>query len=128
MKHVYARLAAVVMAFLATHVVLVGAAHADDDDVKRRGGCGHGASWKIKAKPDDGRIEVEAEIESRRSGQRWSWVLTHNGTFSARGSSRTSSRSGSFEVGRLTVDARGTDTFLFRATRRGVVCVATLSF
>lgn len=125
MKHVYARLAALVLAVLATHVVLVGPAQADDD-VERRGSCGHGASWKIKAKPDDGRIEVEAEIESRRGGQRWSWVLSHNGTFSARGSSRTSSRSGSFEVERLTVDAPGTDTFLFRATRRGVVCVATL--
>ena len=122
MKHVYARLVAMVLVIVATHVVLAGPARADDDDVERRGWCGQGTSWKIKAKPDDGRIEVEAEIESRRTGQRWRWVLTHNGTFSARGSSRGRS----FEVERLTVDAPGTDTFLFRATRRGVVCVATL--
>ena len=30
------------------------------DDVVRRGSCSGSADWKIKAKPDDGRIEVEA--------------------------------------------------------------------
>lgn len=98
----------------------------DDDEMIRTGSCSNGASWKIKAKPDDGRIEVEAEIDSNRVGETWAWVLKHNGSVSARGASRTSGRSGSFDVERRTVDAAGTDSFRFRATRNGAVCVATV--
>lgn len=107
-------------------------AHADggDDDnrVERTGACSNGAKWKIKAKPDDGRIEVEAEIDTNTAGQAWGWVLKHNGSVSARGTSRTTPRSGSFEVERKTVNAAGVDSFTFRATRNGAVCVATISY
>ncbi|KRF28726.1 hypothetical protein ASG94_21060 [Nocardioides sp. Soil805] len=98
-----------------------------DDETIRTGSCSAGASWKIKAKPDDGRLEVEAEIDSNRVGQTWTWVLKHNGSVSARGASRTAGRSGSFDVERRTVDAAGTDSFRFRATHDGAVCVARLS-
>jgi hypothetical protein len=99
----------------------------DDGEAIRRGSCTNGATWKIKAKPDDGRIEVEAEIDTNRAGQRWAWMLKHNGTVSARGSSVTTPRSGSFDVERRTVDAAGADSFRFRATRGGAVCVATVT-
>lgn len=100
----------------------------DDDETIRRGSCSNGASWKIKAKPDDGRLEVEAEVDSNRTGQTWTWVLKHNGSLSARGTTRTRGRSGSFEVERTTVDAAGTDRFRFRARHDGVTCVARLSY
>ncbi len=96
------------------------------DRVIARGTC-PGAQWKIKAKPDDGRVEVEAEIDSSRSGQRWHWVLKHNGSRSASGSARTHGPSGSFSVERRTVDASGADTFVFRATRAGTACVARVT-
>ena len=51
-------------------------------------------------------------------------MLRHNGSVSARGASRTTGRSGSFDVERRTVDAAGTDSFRFRATHDGAVCVA----
>lgn len=105
-----------------------GGSSSDDDGVVRGGTCSNGARWKIKAKPDDGRLEVEAEIDSNRVGQTWTWVLKHNGSVSARGASRTAGRSGSFEVERRTVDAAGTDDFRFRATHDGAVCVARLSY
>lgn len=104
------------------------AAHASDD-VIRRGSCTGSTDWKIKAKHDDGRIEVEAEIDSNRVGQTWTWVLRHNGVIRARGQSTTKAPSGSFEVARRTADAGGTDNFSFRAVnpRTGEVCVARVS-
>src|SRR5689334_17817699 len=70
------------------------------DDVRTSGGCSGSAHWKLKAKPDDGRIEVEGEIDSNTSGQVWQWKFTHNGSLTAKGSKKTSGRSGSFEVQR----------------------------
>ncbi len=94
------------------------------DDVVRRGSCSGSADWKLKAKPDDGRIEVEGEVDSNRVGQSWNWRIKHNGTVSARGTATTRAPSGSFSVHRRMVDLRGTDTFVFRARnpRSGEVC------
>lgn len=106
------------------------AARSGDDDrrVERAGSCTSGARWKIKAKEDDGRIEVEAEIDSSRSGQRWAWTLLHDGSRAAQGASRTAGRSGSFSVERKVVDRPGTDAFVFRASHAGQRCVAKVGF
>ena len=119
---------AVTALLIATALPLIaaGAAQASDDDVIRRGSCSGSTDWKIKAKPDDGRIEVEAEIDSNRNGQTWRWVLRHEGNVAARGQSTTRGPSGSFEVERRTRNAAGTDSFRFRAVnpRSGEICVA----
>ena len=109
-------------------VLAAAPAHAGDD-VVRRGSCAGSTNWKIKASPDDGRIQVESEIDSNVNGQRWRWVLRHNGSVSSRGTSRTHAPSGSFSVERSTVNAPGTDSFRFRArnVRNGEVCVARVS-
>ena len=127
MKHLLTWLAASALVATALPVVASAAAYADDDDVERRGRCSNGVSWKIKAKPDDGRLEVEAEIDTSRSGQNWAWVLKHNGSVSDRGTSTTRGSSGSFDVERRAIDFGGIDTFRFRATRKGAVCVAQVS-
>jgi hypothetical protein len=98
------------------------------DDVRTSGACSGSAHWKLKAKPDDGRIEVEAEVDSNASGQHWDWILKHNGSVSARGSKSTSGVSGSFEVRRRMANLAGTDHFVFRATHRGQVCRGTIAF
>ena len=118
---------ALVAAALST-LTAVPATASGGNDVVRRGSCSGTADWKLKVGPDNGRLEVEAEIDSNRVGQTWTWVLRHNGSVSARGASRTTGRSGSFEVERKTVDAPGTDTFRFRATHDGAVCVARLTY
>lgn len=112
----------------AVPVLAAAPAHAGGD-VIRRGSCTGSTNWKIKASPDNGRIEIEAEIDSNVNGQRWRWVLRHNGSLSARGTSRTQAPSGSFSVERSTVNGPGTDAYRFRARnlRNGEVCVARVS-
>jgi hypothetical protein len=99
------------------------------DDVRRRGSCTGNASVKIKAQHDDGRIELEAEVDSNRVGQTWRWVLRHNGYVSFRGRAVTRAPSGSFEVERRAVNVSGIDAFKFRARHRpsGQVCVVRVN-
>ena len=123
-----ARIAAVVLVAAALPAVGASAAHAGDNEVIRNGSCTGNTNWKIKAKPDDGRLEVEAEIDSNRSGQSWNWKLKHDGKLEDKGSKTTRGRSGSFEVERKVDNNAGTDSFKFRAVnpRSGEVCVATV--
>lgn len=100
----------------------------DDDRVIRTGACTAGADWKLKVKTDDGRLEVEGEIDSNVVGQRWRWTLRHNGSITERGTGTTGGRSGSFEVERKIVDLAGTDTVTFRATRDGQVCRGVVNY
>lgn len=124
-----ARFSATVLVVATTPLVLGGSAQASDAETIRTGQCSGSADWKIKAKPDNGRIEVEAEIDSNQSGQTWRWTLKHNGSRSARGTSITTGRSGSFSLQRKTVNLPGTDTFKFRAVRNsgGQRCIAKIT-
>lgn len=124
MKHLLACLAAV--ALVATVLPAAAATAHSGDDAEREGRCAHGIEWRIRAKPDDGRIEIEAEIDTDRRGQRWAWVLKHNGSVSDRGTSTTQG-GGTFEVERRSIDFSGVDTFKLRATRKGVTCVAQVA-
>ena len=103
---------------------------AKDGDVIRRGPCQGVADWKLKASPEDGRIEVEGEVDSNRRGQTWRWSLTHNGAAAGSGTRTTAGRSGSFEVRRVTRNRAGTDTFVFNARRPGTqqICRGTVRF
>ncbi len=105
-------------------------ATAKDGDVVRRGSCSGNADWKIKASPQDGRIEVESEVDSNANGQTWTWKLTHNGSKSASGTKTTAAPSGSFTVRRVVVDLKGDDVLVFRATnsRSGEVCRASVTY
>jgi hypothetical protein len=106
------------------------AASANDDDRVRRGSCSRATDWKVKVGPEDGRLEVEAEVDSNRTGQTWRWRLVHDGSLSAQGTRTTRGRSGSFEVRRVSVNLRGTDSFVFRAVnvRSGEVCRGTVNY
>jgi len=122
---------AVALACLTVGAVGAGtAAHAGDDDdrVIRTGGCTAAADWKLKVKTDDGRLEVEGEVDANVAGQRWRWTLRHNGSVSDRGVATTTARSGSFELERKVVDLAGTDTLVFRAVRDGQVCRGVVNY
>lgn len=90
--------------------LLVAPAHASGGDgVRAQGRCSQGASWELKAKHRDGRIEYELEVDSNRNGQRWHFVVRDNGARVASGFRRTHAPSGSFSVERRTANRAGRD-------------------
>ena len=111
-------------------VVSAAPAMAGDDEVIKRGNCSGSTDWKLKTKTDDGRLEVEGEVDSNVNGQNWNWRILHNGNVAARGSSTTHAPSGSFEVERRVSNAPGADRIGFRATnpRSGETCRGALTF
>lgn len=122
---------AVVLAGLVAVAAPASARSGDDDEdreVIRVGSCTGRTDWKLKVKTDDGRLEVEGEVDSSRTGQRWRWTLKHNGSVSYRGRATTSGSSGSFDVERTIVDLAGVDRIDFVARRDGERCSGTVSF
>jgi hypothetical protein len=105
------------------------ASHGGGAAVSSHGGCGGPAVWRLKAKPSNNRIELEAEVDSNHVGQVWDWTIRHNGSTAAKGSSTTHGVSGSFTVQRRLSNRALTDHFVFRAERRstGAVCRGTIS-
>jgi hypothetical protein len=103
-------------------------AAAKDGDVIRTGSCSSGADWKLKLSPEDGRIEVEYEVDSNVSGQAWRVRIFKNGNRIFGGTRTTGGASGSFEVRVVTSDTAGTDTFRSRATHAGETCTGSASF
>lgn len=122
-------LAAALVLAVAIPVLSAAPAQASGDEVRRIGSCTGRAQVEIKAKHDDGRIELQAEVDTNRIGRTWRWVIWHNGYVSFRGRAVTRAPSGSFEVERRAVNVRGPDSFKFRARHRptGQVCVVRVT-
>lgn len=96
-------------------------------DVLKVGSCTASSSAKLKLSPDDGRLEVEMEVDQNRNGVRWTWTFKRAGSRLAGGTAVTKAPSGSFEVRRLVSDRSGRDTIVATATRRGERCTVTAS-
>lgn len=106
------------------------AAHAQGGGaVENSGPCSASSTWKLKAKPDDGQIEVEFEVDSNVVGQTWQFRLKDNGVVFAQGTRVTQAPSGSFEVRRFTADQAGTDTIVGQARNpsTGETCRGTVT-
>lgn len=103
---------------------------AKSDAIIRTGSCTGSSDWKLKAKLDNGRIEVEYEVDQNVNGQVWNVKLKDNGTKFWQGQKTTQAPSGSFSVTKRTNNAAGTDTIVGRAvnSNTGEVCVGTLNF
>jgi hypothetical protein len=96
--------------------------------VVRSGSCSDGSSWKLKVKPDAGRIEVEFEVDQNRNGVPWNVVLRRNGKVAASGSRTTRAPSGSFSFNRRIAGTSGAK-ITATAKRSGGTCrgVATVA-
>jgi hypothetical protein len=100
-------------------------ASAKAGDVRVSGTCTGAARTKIKIGPRDGRLEVEAEVDSNRNGQRWNVRMRHNGVLVHNGTSTTAGRSGSFEVRKVLPNKAGTDTITAVSRYNGQTCTVT---
>ena len=102
---------------------------AKSGDVVKTGSCTGSADWKLKAGKDNGRIEVEFEVDSNHNGQVWRVKLIDNGVLRHRGRHTTMAPSGSFTVRRLIPNMAGPDDIVARARNlsSGQLCVAKLT-
>jgi hypothetical protein len=108
-------------------LLIVGAASpvlAKDGDVIRRGACSGRSEWKLKLSEEDGRIEVEYEVDQNLVGDTWRVRIRHDGDLVFAGRRTTRGPSGSFEVRILQRNRAGDDVFRGRAVnlRTGEVC------
>ena len=94
--------------------------------VIKTGSCSGSADWKLKAKHDDGRLELEFEVDSNRTGQSWAVRVSDNGHRVFSGRRTTHGRSGSFSLELRPANRAGTDTIRARATHAGQTCAGTV--
>ncbi len=92
------------------------------------GTCTAASTSKLKVKSDDGRLEVEFEVDSNVRRQSWNVVLQDNGSTFLRKKLKTKGPSGSFEARARPANRAGTDTIQATATNgaTGESCTATL--
>ena len=103
-------------------------AFAKDGDVLVRDTCTGKSTSKLKLSAENGRIEVEFEVDQNRNGVPWTVVLTRNGTRVAQLTRVTNAPSGSFEARRLIANAAGADVIKATAHRAGETCSAKATF
>jgi hypothetical protein len=120
-------LAATLVAVAGTVTLAPPATARGDDEVISRGQCTLGGDWKLKAKPDDGRIEVEFEVDTNRVGQRWKVRMSDNRVRFFAGRRTTQAPSGSFSVERRTANRAGQDVIRARAVRGDNVCAGRVT-
>ncbi len=126
------RIIIVALLVVASLGAVAGPVAAKDGDVIRRGQCTAASTWKLKLSPENGRIEVEFQVDQNRNGRLWYVTLRDNGVLVWKGSRYTQAPSGAFTVRRLITNRAGSDRIVARAVnaRTGEVCrgVATANF
>jgi hypothetical protein len=98
------------------------------DEPRVAGSCTDGSTAKLKGKPDDGRLEVELEVDQNRNGIKWAVRVRRDGTLVIRRNATTRAPSGSFSIERKIANPAGSDRITARATSpSGEVCTASLT-
>ena len=98
-------------------------ARSGGDAVRTSGACVNGGGvWNLKAKPDDGQIEIEFEVDTNRAGQVWHVRITDNRQLVLSRNVTTHAPSGSCTVRPRTGDRAGTDVIRAHAFRGDRVC------
>jgi hypothetical protein len=98
------------------------------DDVRRAGVCTAQSTSKLKLSPEDGRLEVEFEVDENRVGRVWRVGIAVNGRTVVTRRAVTRGPSGSFEVRAvLSVPAGARIAAVGRRPATGEVCRASAS-
>lgn len=95
--------------------------------VSSSGACTNGGHFQLKAKHDDGRIEMEYEVDSNRVGEVWAVRVTDNGAVVVAQHATTAGRSGSFTIRKVIADRPGPDKLHARATFQNYTCRGTVT-
>jgi hypothetical protein len=95
--------------------------------VSASGACTNGGHFKLKAKHDDGRIEMEYQVDSNRAGQVWAVRITDNGAAVVSRHATTRGPSGSFTIRKVIANRPGLDKIHAHATFRSHTCGGTVS-
>ena len=103
-------------------------ASAKGGDIRVTGTCSGPSSAKLKLSEENGRIEVEFEVDQNRNGVRWNVVLKRNGVQVARLARVTKAPSGSFSARKVVANSAGADVIRATATRAGETCSAKATF
>ena len=77
-----------------------------------QGTCSKSSTAKLKLSNEDGRIELEFEVDQNRNGIPWKVALRQNGALVASLTRTTRSPSGSFSVRRVVSNTAGADRVL----------------
>ncbi len=94
-------------------------AHDDHDhSIIRQSACGGGVKSKLSASPENGRIEVEYEVDNAQPGDTWRIVIRKNGAVILRTQKRVNA-AGDAEVRVLTANGNGNERIVASATRVG---------
>lgn len=101
---------------------------AKDGDVLVRGSCTGKSEAKLKLGAENGRIEVELEVDQNRKGVAWTVVLTRDGMRVAQLTRVTQAPSGSFTARRLIANPAGADVVRATARRANESCSVRATF
>lgn len=112
---------------LAGGVLAAGPADAKAGRITTSGACSPAGSWKLKASPENGKIEIEYEVNAR-SGQRWRVVVKDNGITRVNTTKRTVA--GALHVRVVVTNLSGTDVITTRARNltTGALCTGSLRY
>ncbi len=116
-------------AFASTAIASPAAASGGGDGVTREGPCSGSSDWELQAKPRDGGLEIEFEVDSNINGQQWQVRITDNGVRLFQGTRATVAPSGSFEVNIKAPSRSGPDKIVGRATNSltGETCIGRVT-
>lgn len=131
MRNTRRTLAAIVTAGLvALPIAQATPAMAKDGDIIRRGSCSGSTDWKLKLSEEDGRIEVEFEVDENQNGHKWSVRMKNDGARFFKGQRTTKGPSGSFEVRALANDGAGSERIVAsaRSLASGETCRGSATF
>ncbi len=97
--------------------------------VARHGSCSAQADWKLKVAPENGRLQVEFEVQHATAGDHWQVTIKENGS-QILSSGKVVRPDGSFDVKHRANNTSGPDRFVARATNAssGESCVGKVTF